>query len=145
MTVEARKTRKQIIEEKLAKRTPVSGFRLALAFDLPKGYVGRWVNDVGSGIEDMLAAEWEFVQNDGQSVSKTRDNSSVVRKRVDKSRSNAPVYAYLMAIEKEIYELDQKKKASDIAETVEGIKEGRASGFEGRIDGRTTYVKHAVL
>lgn len=110
-------------------RKPLSGARDVLTVDgVPRGYVPRWVNDTGDRILRFLEAGWEFLTTKGVTVGeKTVDQDpegnigSVVSKRVG-SRDGQPLYAYLMVIEEEFYEEDQKEKYKVVDKTEAAIK-----------------------
>lgn len=143
--MQTRKSRREKIEEKRKNRKPIMGGSRKLVFDeLPKGFVGRWFNDEGSRIQDALNAGWEFLSlSDNEVVSEVDDLGTVHKRRVDKKASGEPLYAYLMVIEKEIFDEDQAAKQTAIDKAVQGMKKGDSESFGGRIDGNTTYVKTA--
>lgn len=97
------------------------------ASGVPRGYQHRWVNDTSDRIYRFLEAGWEFLTSTGVTVGdKTVDNvgdndrGSVIKVQAYVS-NNRPVDAYLMVIEDEFYEEDQKYKANRIDEQERGI------------------------
>lgn len=112
--------RETSINRKRPNRIPVAESRNVLTVEGKldrNAYVPRWVNDVDDRIERFRQAGYDFVKNDGITVGiETADwrgtsDGSIVRKGVGRG-----VTAYLMAIPKEFYDEDQKKKQKLIDE-----------------------------
>jgi len=143
--MQTRKSRREKLEEKRAKRQPIMGNTQRLKMDsIPKGFVARWFNDDGSRIQDARNAGWEFLRkDDNEIVEDVDDMGTVIRQRVDKKASGEPLYAYLMVLEEEIYNEAQEEKQAGIDAVEEGLKQGTSASFGGRVDGKTTYVKSA--
>ena len=125
----AQKTVGRPRKENRPKRVPISGNRNILTVSgIPKGYMGRWVNDVDNSIDKFKAAGYEFVTDKNvvvgdRTINSGNDVGSIVTKNV-----GGGVVAYLMAQRKEYYEEDQAAKANSIAETEAAItrkKEGQ--------------------
>lgn len=139
-------TKAQRIAQKRKNRKPISGREQKLKMNVPDGFVGRWVNDVGGRPADFLAAGWEFVDSaSGRPVEHLPSDGTVIRERVDKTNDNQPLYAYMMVIEEELYNQDQAAKVEALKENEKEIARGKAAAFEGNIDGDLVYVKSADL
>ena len=140
-------TRKQQLKLKRENRKPITGRVQKLGFDIPAGYVGRWFNDQGPRIQQALAAGYEFIDSKSKNViaSENYDNETVVRQRVDRKQSGEPLYAYLMVLEKELYDEDQAKKLESVIETENQIVTGKHPKDKDKIDGELVYVKSADL
>lgn len=142
-----KQTKAQRLKEKRQQRKPLTGRIQKLQIDIPDGFAGRWFNDVGPRIQNALAAGWEFIDPKTQLNVRERpdDMGSVVRERVDKKLSNEPIYAYLMVIEKELYDEDQASKMNEVLETDRKIVKGDIPNSKGAVDGDLVYVKKADL
>lgn len=139
-----RVTSKSRIAEKRKNRVPIEGRQQKLAMKIPDGFVGRWFNDVGTRIQQAKEAGYEFL--DSQTVDVVTegvDMGSVVRQRVDRKLTNEPVYAYLMVIEKELYDEDQAKKLEAIISTERKVVKG--DDVRQGVDGDLVYVKEAKI
>lgn len=144
--MEAKRSREEIIAEKRAKRKPIATRQQKLAVEIPDGFEGRWVNDRGRRIPDFIAAGWDFIDAKSGGVAESgADKESLACMRVDKIGNGEPLLAYLMVIEKELYDEDQRAKARAIDETVDGLRRGTGEALGGRIDGDTTTVDTSIL
>jgi len=123
--------------EKTRKRKskgPLGGFNAKLSVSpgtIPQGKIGRWVNDVDNRIQTFLDNDYEFVKakdshiGDGQKNGNT-DIGSKISKVVGTTKTNEPMKAYLMMIDKEWYDEDQAKKQTKVDSIDEAI---RSPGF----------------
>ncbi len=90
-----------------------------------EGYVCRWINDKDGRIDEALNASYVFVHREearsigtGAIHQENSDTGNKVSKVV--SRTGDPFRAYLMKINKELYDQDQAAKGRKIYETTEG-------------------------
>jgi hypothetical protein len=114
---EPRNTRKDSVRKKDAKRTPLSGPRNILtAYNIPKDYEPRWINDVDARIYQATLAGYVFVSEEGTVVGDQTVDSSGMRTGVISRPVGGGITAYLMAVPKEIYDEVQQAKAEDIDE-----------------------------
>ncbi|MAH48688.1 hypothetical protein CMI37_22875 [Candidatus Pacearchaeota archaeon] len=119
-------------------RIPLGKIRMSLSADIPKGFVGRWINDSpgrllqaeAGGYAYMIDPELQIGDKDASDSTSTDTRKSRVVDRITGQR------AYLMIIKEELYNADQKEKQRQIDETEEslfrGIDEQGAPGYEGR-------------
>lgn len=98
-------------------RVPLGGFRQKLAVsNIPRGYVGRWINDQGARIQEALAAGYEFVQDEAvlkEQAGKNVESDTRVSRIVDQSTGRR---AYLMMIREEFYREDHAAKQKSLDE-----------------------------
>jgi len=112
----------KVVETERPQRIPVSRNRDILTTkNIPKGKVGRWVNDIEDRLLKFLQGGWEFVTDQNVTVGeKTVDAShgvgSVIHRLVGGGHT-----AYLMVIDKEWYEQDQHAKQNLIDELEEAM------------------------
>lgn len=111
-------------------RKPLDGPNdILTVHNVPRGLTPRWVNDEGDRIYRFQEAGYEFLTSKGvmvgdrnvDQVEEADKNGSVVFKRVG-MRDGQPLYAYLMAIEEEFYEEDQKRKYNKIDKVERDLK-----------------------
>ena len=101
-------------------RVPVSGNRDILAVkNIPDNKIARWVNDVDNRILKFQQGGQEFVTDEGVTVGQPTVESSkavgkVVSKIVGTKKTNEPLYAYLMVIDRDWYNQDQQAKQNDV-------------------------------
>ena len=110
---------------------------LAVA-EVPDGKVGRWVNDVnnGSRLHAFLLAGWEFVTADGI-TSVEYEDGGVVSRNVGNG-----VASYLMVLDKELYDEDQKAKADKLLETDRAMQaKTEQDRFYGKVETKITQKK----
>jgi len=126
------------------RRVPLGRHRMRLKIDpklLPDNMVARWINDDGQRLQEAMDAGYQFVNDPemrvGEGAQEGRDKmSGYVRTLVGEDRQNNPMYGYLMMIEKELYEADQKEKQHEINLIEKSLKRGTdKEGQVGR-DGR---------
>lgn len=97
----------------------------------PEGKVLRWVNDDPGRISAAKAAGYEFVNQDGTIAMGDGVNTNQAidtrfsRDAVKVDERGQPVRAYLMAIDKELYDQDQAEKQKPIDEVENAIKHGQ--------------------
>jgi len=95
-----------------------------------RGKVGRWVNDRDSRLQDALAAGYQHVITDeGVTVGDVGDGNTSTDSRISRvvgtDRSGRPLRAYLMEIDRELYEEDQTSKQAEIDEVDAVIQRGQ--------------------
>lgn len=130
--------REKLLEESGARprRIPVSTNRDVLTVKkLPKDKVARWVNDKEDRIFKFLQGGWEFVTDEGtvvgeKTVDASRGVGTVVHRQV-----GGGITAYLMVIDKELYEEDQLAKQDAVDEQEEGLfRDMKSKGYYGEIE-----------
>lgn len=112
--------RSEEIQEKRKERIPVGIKRRKLSADIQPGKVGRWVNDEPGRLQAYLDGGYEFV-DDPQATDKS-DELGTRKSRIVDSRTGKK--AYLMEIDKELYDEDQKVKQKRNDDIDERIKSG---------------------
>ena len=111
-------------------RTPLGVPRQKLTVNnAPEGKVLRWVNDVPGRIQSAQAAGYEFVDQDGQiTIGTTGDENQATDSRFSRNvmvdERGKPVHAFLMAIDKELYDEDQAVKQAELDRTDNAILKG---------------------
>ena len=94
------------VVEKRKERIPVGIRRKKLNANIAPGKVGRWVNDEPGRLQAFQDGGYEFV-NDPQATDSSDEVGSRKSKLVDRRTGKK---AYLMQIDKELYDADQKVK-----------------------------------
>lgn len=122
------------------KRVPFGVRKLTMNIDAgtqkrlaAEGKIPRWINDSDDRIRLAQEGGYSFVETDnidiGDKAEKQEDRRRT-RKLVGKHKDGTPKYAYLMAIDKEFYDEDQREK-EDINKMVDdAIRAGRPKGVE---------------
>ena len=110
--------REKLLEDNTRpRRIPVSSNRDILTVKrIPKDKVSRWVNDKEDRLFKFLQGGWEFVTDEGtvvgeKTVDASRGVGTVVHRQV-----GGGVTAYLMVIDRELYEEDQLAKQDNVDE-----------------------------
>tara|TARA_R110000803_G_scaffold184316_1_gene246662 strand:- start:153 stop:626 length:474 start_codon:yes stop_codon:yes gene_type:complete len=125
-TAKRRGPRKQDRRE----RVPLGTLRLKMAVSPVEGYVLRWLNDRGNRIGDAEQGGYQFVTYEelgekaiGQynATPDSMDMGERVSKVVGTQENGVPLVAFLMKIDKEWYDDDQKEKANGIRATELGL------------------------
>ena len=118
MTKSPVEERKEERKERKVERRPLGGLSLKLDGVIPKGYVGRWINDDGSRLQDALAAGYFFARKDEMKFDKRNEKhftkGSGLSKPVGTKDSGEPMKAYLMLIRKEFSDQDRAAKKAKI-------------------------------
>ena len=95
---------------------------------IPPGKVPRWVNDTGGRLTQAQRGGYEFVYDDinvGEgSENLNSDLGSYVSQVVGKNDDGSPIRAFLMTIDKDLYDEDQAAKNSQIDKVDESIRRG---------------------
>jgi hypothetical protein len=88
----------------------------------------RWVNDIGGRIRDAQDGGYRFVKDPhaqvGEDPMQSQGMGSAVNIRVGTHEDGSPMFAYLMTIDKELYEEDQADKQRVVDEIDDAIREG---------------------
>lgn len=100
-----------------------------------KQFVARWFNDTGDRLVRAKQAGYEFVNSkevlgigDPDVDSGNTAVDSRVSRHVGLDANNQPVRAYLMKIDKDLYQEDQDAKEERNVRTDQQIKDGTAGG-----------------
>ena len=99
-------------------RVPLGSMRKKLSIPeglIPPHKVGRWINDTPGRLQIAQEGSYVFVDDPlakvGDGSENQRDSlSTKVRRIVGKHEDGSPMMAYLMVIEKRLYDADQKAK-----------------------------------
>lgn len=114
-----------------SKRVPLGVPRMKLtAHNIPKDKVGRWINDKPGRLADAVRGSYDFINKDGIIVGtgyedENEDMGSRVSRVVGKEDDGTPIKAYLMVIDKDLYEEDQKEKMKQVDMVDKAIKGGK--------------------
>ena len=118
-------------DEGRRKRVPLGVRRMKLtAHNIPEGKEARWINDKPGRIDDALRGLYQFLNKDGIIVGtgyedENEDMGSRVSRVVGKEDDGAPITAYLMVIDKDLYEADQAEKMKEVDKVDEAIRSGK--------------------
>jgi hypothetical protein len=129
---------KSVRGERSKNRIPLGRHRPKLSVsssNIPAGKVPRWVNDKDGRIKDALDGGYEFVNDPNAKVGEDTLNArlpgNAISRQVGTREDGSPLTAYLMVIDKELYDEDQKEKLASVNAIDEAIKAGRhESRFE---------------
>jgi hypothetical protein len=119
--------------DKRKRRIPLGKHRSKLnaaAYNIPDNKVPRWVNDRGGRIRDALEGGYEFTQDPnkqghvGEDPMQPQGMGSAVYSRVGSEDDGSPINAYLMVIDRDLYEEDQAEKQEEIKATQDSINRG---------------------
>lgn len=129
---------------------PLGGFNAKLS--IPKGLVPddkmpRWVNDVDNRLQTFLDNDYEFVQaKEGMKIGDTgtdgnTDIGSKISKVVGTTKTNEPMRAYLMMIDRDWYEEDQAEKQVKVDNIDRAIRSPGFGADTKGLDKNHTYGK----
>lgn len=107
-------------------RIPVGVKRPKMKANLPPNKVGRWVNDDPGRLQRFLDGGYEYVTSP-DATDKSTDMGSKLSMIVDKGTGKR---AYLMAIDKALYDEDQAAKQGKLDRVDDAIKHGK---FENKL------------
>lgn len=113
-------------------RVPLGQLRSKMSIDqheLPDNVVPRWINDIGGRLGDALDGGYKFVDDKkkivaGEDPQQPQGMGSAVNIKVGTHEDGSPMIAYLMTIDKELYEEDQADKQRVVEEIDQAILEG---------------------
>jgi len=99
----------------------------------PKGKQVRWINDNWARhpdrIQQALQADYEFIDATGQVVGDGDDGNQNLGSRLSRpvgtNPDGSPITAYVMAIDKELFDEDQKIKLVEVDKIDAAIKGGK--------------------
>lgn len=136
--------REERLREKRQMRAEVSGdSRKKLDVAPIDGMTLRWVNDVNNRIAMFKQRGWEFIAPDGEEA---EAKESCRSQYVGKDKTGAPIVAFLMGIETELFEEDRAKKQAENDEIMNQIEGKKASALQDAPkEGGETYVKTANI
>lgn len=103
------------------RRRPLGTPEQRLGARVPKGMVGRWINDTPGRIERALEAGYRFISDNGEEV---EDRNGGRREIVGSGRDGGALHAYLMAIPEEFHKEDQLAKRARNQEIEQAILRG---------------------
>jgi hypothetical protein len=83
-------------------------------------YMYRWVNDEGNRVHEALANDYDFVNENGQSVDKR--SAKCRSQHVGTLPDGSPLLAFLMRKDREWYESDKAEQQSAIDEKMNSIQ-----------------------
>lgn len=122
------------------RRTPLGQFRSKLSIDgynIPDSKVARWVNDVPGRVQNALEGGYQLVRDPQREVDvgddplRTRKVDSAIAVTVGE-RDGKPLTAYLMVIDKDLYDEDQRDKQKPLNEMDDAIRRGAVEPGEGQ-------------
>lgn len=122
-------------------RIPLGTPQSKLQASVPKGMVGRWVNDVGGRIQQALNAGYEFINDAGTTGSRESGRVQIVGVREDGS----PMHGYLMAIPEGWHKEDQARKQEPLERFEAEIRRGIPQGADAQGEAGAFYNKGTVL
>jgi len=112
-------------------RVPLGRHRAKLAVSpdlIPRNKVGRWVNDHPGRLQQAEAGGYAFVEDPHAKVGEGTDRRDRLSTKISclagTREDNSPLRAYLMVIDKDLYDQDQKDKQGHVDEIDKAIKEG---------------------
>jgi hypothetical protein len=113
-------------------RVPLNAMRQKLQAPGRKGFVRRYVNDVGGRLQDFQQAGYQFVEDP---EIYTDGTGSRVSRRAGVQDNGKAMHAYLMEQTQENYDEDQMAKRIELDKTDDSIRNGNMAGQVGQ-DGR---------
>lgn len=129
-------------EEPRKKRVPLGTLRPKLSIDItiPPNKVPRWINDYPGRLRQAELGGYAFLEDPTIHVGDGPDNrkdtlSTKVRSLVGTNDDGSPLHAYLMVIDKDLYDEDQKRKQEPLEEFDKALLAGNVEGTVGT-DGR---------
>jgi hypothetical protein len=122
------------VRKKRGGRIPLGQHRSKMSVEslnLPDSVVPRWINDIGGRIRDALDGAYKFVDDPnlagrqaGEDPLQPQGMGSALNIPVGTHEDGSPMIAYLMTIDKELYEEDQADKQRVVDEIDKAILEG---------------------
>jgi hypothetical protein len=139
---EAREPRSELRAEPGRRaRIPLGTPQTKLGAKVPKGMVGRWVNDVGARVQQALNAGYEFINDAGTTGSRESGRVQIVGVKEDGS----PMHGYLMAIPEDWHKEDQAAKQKPLDAFEAEIRRGIPQGADAQGEAGAFYNKGTVL
>ena len=130
-------------EDTRKERIPLGRMRRKLAIPdglIPKNKIARWINDHPGRLQAALEGGYQFMDDPlakvGEGSENQRDSLDMKISRIVGTRDDgSPLKAYLMVINKSLYDADRKEKDKHLDEIDAAIKGGNVEGQVGQ-DGR---------
>lgn len=129
-------------EETRKKRIPLGTLRPKLSIDIeiPPDKVPRWINDYPGRLRQAETGGYAFLDDPAIHVGDGPDNrkdalSTKVRCLVGTNDDGSPLHAYLMVIDKDLYDEDQRIKQEPLKDFDKALLAGNVEGTVG-VDGR---------
>jgi len=113
------------------KRVPLGAPRRKMsANNIPKNKVARWVNDWPGRVNNAIQGGYRLVMGDettigDETVDLNTDMGMAVSMVVGKNDDGTPLRAYLMVIDKDLYEQDQDEKQKEVDKIDNAIRKGK--------------------
>ena len=108
-------------------RVPVGVKRFKLNANIAEDKVGRWVNDEGGRLQRFQDGGYDFI-DDPNATDSNENLGTKISKTVDRGTGKK---AYLMQIDKDLYDEDQLVKQGRLDEIDERIKTGKINNTLG--------------
>lgn len=143
------KARRAPVGEGRGERVPLGVLHLQMTVDdIPENKVGRWVNDDGDRLNRAVKGGYDFIKDrkkvgDGYEDG-NEDLGMMTSKVVGSKDSGEPIRAYLMIIDKDLYEQDQQVKLDRIDEVEEAIYSGKKHDLGDKAYVPEEGIKHSV-
>lgn len=139
MTEDKKKVRKRERPNNRKERVPLGAFRSKLSVPgelIGANEVGRWVNDKPGRLRDAELGGYEFVDDPEVKVGEDAQDGRAglgtkVSRVVGQEDDGTPITAYLMVIDKDLYDQDQAEKLRPLEEVDKAIEEGAVEGAQG--------------
>ena len=119
------------------KRVPLGTHRQKLnidGYDIPPDKLARWINDHPGRLDAAKVGGYSFVRDPDKGISAGEDPLRVqsmgdaVSAIVGTDKAGEPLMAYLMVIDKDIYEEDKAMKEAEMDKTDASIRRGVGTG-----------------
>ncbi len=129
-------------EEGRTKRIPLGVMRIRTRVPKRKGYVRRFISDVGTRLMDAQQGGWSFVlksqvEPSGSDVTKKETPDSRFSRISKQVRADGmPLVQYLMEIRKELYNEDQEAKDIVRREKEDSMRRGNDAYGQVGVEGR---------
>lgn len=115
-------------------RTPVSGRRDILAVKgIPSDVIPRWVNDKEDRLQRFLDGGWTFWTDKNTRVGERTVNADKATGNVVSKYVGSGITAYLMVIDRDLYEQDQWAKEENLRDIEASMKNPDLEGRYGNI------------
>jgi hypothetical protein len=127
-------------------RVPLGVVRMKLNASKREGYHRHWINDSPGRLDSALDGGYVFVEEtdnvrvgQGQDLTQREGLDSRVSRVVGTARDGSALRAYLMEIPQDMYDEDQKAKASQLALTEKELKRAEHGKKNAGQDGNFIY------
>lgn len=124
------------------KRTPLGQFRAKLStdgLDIPADKVARWVNDKPGRVRQAQEGGYQLVRDPnkddslvGEDPLRAQGLGDSVSAIVGETEGGQPMLAYLMVIDKDLYDEDQAEKQKPLDDMDAAIRRGAVEPGEGQ-------------